>query len=110
MLMDYPNRRRLKIYAHAELRELKDDTDLARCLASPGYKVKVERAVLLRLELPAVHHAALHRARVGASAGADQVGHPRPGKRGEGAPHRQLFRGQRGEPGAAEDEVLDTRH
>ena len=68
MLMDYPNRRRLKIYAHAELRELKDDTDLARRLASPGYKAKGERAVLLVFELPAAHHAALHRAQVGASA------------------------------------------
>ena len=35
---------------HAELRDLKDDTDLAQRLASPGYKAKVERAVLLRLE------------------------------------------------------------
>jgi predicted pyridoxine 5'-phosphate oxidase superfamily flavin-nucleotide-binding protein len=50
ILMDYPNRRRLKIYAHAELRDLKDDADLAQRLASPGCKAKVERAVLLRLE------------------------------------------------------------
>jgi predicted pyridoxine 5'-phosphate oxidase superfamily flavin-nucleotide-binding protein len=57
ILMDYPNRRRLKIYAHEELRDLKDDTDLAQRLASPGYKAKVERAVLLRQELPAAHHA-----------------------------------------------------
>jgi hypothetical protein len=48
--MDYPNRRRLKIYAHEELRDLKDDTDLAQRLASPSCKAKVERAVLLRLE------------------------------------------------------------
>jgi predicted pyridoxine 5'-phosphate oxidase superfamily flavin-nucleotide-binding protein len=108
ILMDYPNRRRLKIYAHEELRDLKDDTDLAQRLASPGYKAKVERAVLLRQELPAAHHAALHRARVGASARAGQVAHPRPGKRGEGAPRRQLLPGQRGKSGAAEDEVRDT--
>jgi uncharacterized protein len=50
ILMDYPNRRRLKIYAHAELRNLKDDPDLAQRLASPGYKAKIERAMLLRLE------------------------------------------------------------
>jgi uncharacterized protein len=50
ILMDYPNRRRLKIYAHAELRDLKDDADLAQRLASLGYQAKVERAVLLRLE------------------------------------------------------------
>ena len=55
MLMDYPNRRPPKIYAQAELRDLKVDTDLARRLASPGYKGEVERAVLLRLELPAAH-------------------------------------------------------
>ena len=41
-----------EIYARAELRELKDDTDLARRLASPGYKARVERAVLVRHELP----------------------------------------------------------
>jgi hypothetical protein len=63
---------------------------------------------LLRQELPAAHHAALHRARVGASARAGQVAHPRPGKRGEGAPRRQLLPGQRGKSGAAEDEVRDT--
>jgi len=37
---NYPNRRRLKIYAHAELRELKDNTYLLCRLASPGYKAK----------------------------------------------------------------------
>lgn len=40
MLMDYPNRRRLKINALAEFRELKDDADLARRLASLGYKAR----------------------------------------------------------------------
>jgi predicted pyridoxine 5'-phosphate oxidase superfamily flavin-nucleotide-binding protein len=50
ILMDYPNRRRLKIYAHAQLWDLKDDLDLAQRLASPGYKAKVERGVLLRIE------------------------------------------------------------
>lgn len=39
---------------------------------------------------------------------AGQVAHPRPGKRGEGAPRRRLLAGQRGESGAAEDEVRDT--
>jgi predicted pyridoxine 5'-phosphate oxidase superfamily flavin-nucleotide-binding protein len=50
ILMDYPNRRRLKVYAHAEVRDVKGDLDLAQRLASPGYKAKLERAVLLRLE------------------------------------------------------------
>jgi hypothetical protein len=45
--MDYLNGRRLNIHAHAELRDLKDETDPAQRLASPGYKAKVERAVLL---------------------------------------------------------------
>ena len=40
ILIDYPNRRRLKIDAHTELRELKYDPDPARRLASPGYKAK----------------------------------------------------------------------
>ncbi len=101
--MDYPNRRRLKICAYAELRELKDDIDLARRVASPGHKAKIERAVLLRLELHAVHHAALHRARVGASARAGQVAQPKPGKRGEGAPCLVSAASS----GAAEDDVLD---
>lgn len=38
MLMDYPNGRPLKINALAEFRELKDEADLARRLASLGYK------------------------------------------------------------------------
>jgi predicted pyridoxine 5'-phosphate oxidase superfamily flavin-nucleotide-binding protein len=50
ILMDYPNRRRLKVYAHAEVRDVKGDLDLAQRLASPGYKAELERAVLLRLE------------------------------------------------------------
>jgi hypothetical protein len=90
MLMDHPNRPRLKIYAQSELRELKDDTDLARRLASPGYIAKVKRAVLVRLELPAAHHTALHRARVGASARAGQVAYFRLGKRGDGAQSGQF--------------------
>jgi predicted pyridoxine 5'-phosphate oxidase superfamily flavin-nucleotide-binding protein len=49
ILMDYPNRRRLKVYAHAEVRDVKGDLDLAQRLASPEYKAKLERA-LLRLE------------------------------------------------------------
>jgi hypothetical protein len=48
--MDYPNRRRLKIYAHARLEKLDRNPALARRLALPGYKGKVVQAVLLRLE------------------------------------------------------------
>ncbi|WP_294352387.1 pyridoxamine 5'-phosphate oxidase family protein [uncultured Sphingomonas sp.] len=50
ILMDYPRRRRLKILAHVEARDLTSNTDLAARLALPGYKARVERAMVLRLE------------------------------------------------------------
>ena len=49
-LMDYPNRRRLKILARAELKSVTDNPQLAARLATPGYKGKVERALLFRPE------------------------------------------------------------
>jgi predicted pyridoxine 5'-phosphate oxidase superfamily flavin-nucleotide-binding protein len=48
--MDYANRARLKILGHIELKDLKDDPDLAAKLAVPGYKAKVERAMLIHLQ------------------------------------------------------------
>jgi predicted pyridoxine 5'-phosphate oxidase superfamily flavin-nucleotide-binding protein len=50
ILMDYPNRRRLKIYARIESNDLSADPALAEKLVLPGYKAKPERAFLLRLE------------------------------------------------------------
>jgi hypothetical protein len=50
ILMDYPNRARLKILAHMEARDLSGDPGLADRLASPGYKGRPERALILRLE------------------------------------------------------------
>lgn len=50
ILMDYPRRRRLKILAHVEVRDLTSNADLAARLALPGYKARVERAMVLRLE------------------------------------------------------------
>lgn len=50
ILMDYPNRRRLKIYARAEIRDVTGDPVLAERLAMPDYKAKVERAMVLHLE------------------------------------------------------------
>jgi predicted pyridoxine 5'-phosphate oxidase superfamily flavin-nucleotide-binding protein len=50
ILMDYPNRTRLKILAHMEARELDAAADLASRLAVPGYRGKPERAFLLHLE------------------------------------------------------------
>jgi len=49
-LMDYPRRGRLKIYAHAEVKEVRDDASLADRFAIPGYKAKVERVMILHLE------------------------------------------------------------
>jgi predicted pyridoxine 5'-phosphate oxidase superfamily flavin-nucleotide-binding protein len=49
-LMDYPNRRRLKIYAQIEIRDLGNDAALAAALAMPEYKAKIERAIVLHLE------------------------------------------------------------
>ena len=49
ILMDYPNRRRLKIYAHVEARDLTTDLELAAKLTLPAYKAKVERALIIHL-------------------------------------------------------------
>jgi len=50
ILMDYPRRRRLKIYAHVEAKDLDNDPVLAGKLALPGYKARPERALLLHLK------------------------------------------------------------
>jgi predicted pyridoxine 5'-phosphate oxidase superfamily flavin-nucleotide-binding protein len=47
--MDYPHRQRLKIYVHVEVRSLQERPDLAEKLAAPGYKAKVERALIFHL-------------------------------------------------------------
>jgi len=49
-LMDYPNRARLKVLAHMQAVALSDHPDLAERLATPGYRGKAERAMVLRLE------------------------------------------------------------
>jgi len=49
ILMDYPNRRRLKLYAHIEARDLEKDPELATELALPGYRAKVERGLVIHL-------------------------------------------------------------
>ena len=50
ILMDYPHRARLKIYAHVEIRDLAADPALAEALAVPGTKAKAERAIVLHLD------------------------------------------------------------
>ncbi|QXQ07779.1 pyridoxamine 5'-phosphate oxidase family protein [Sphingosinicellaceae bacterium] len=49
-LMDYPNRRRLKLYARLEARELDADPALAATLDLAGYRGVPERAFLLHVE------------------------------------------------------------
>lgn len=49
ILMDYPNRRRLKLFGHVEVRGLADDPALAERLAIPGARGQAERSFLVRL-------------------------------------------------------------
>ncbi|MFA5966465.1 MAG: pyridoxamine 5'-phosphate oxidase family protein [Sphingomonas sp.] len=49
ILMDYPARRRLKLYARIEVRDLAAEPVLAEKLALPGYRGVPERAFLLHL-------------------------------------------------------------
>lgn len=50
ILMDYANRRRLKIYATIETRDASEAPELIATLADPGYPAVVERAMLLRVD------------------------------------------------------------
>lgn len=50
ILMDYPNRSRLKIWAHARQVEAKEDPELIKRLRPEGYRALLERAVLLTVE------------------------------------------------------------
>jgi len=48
--MDYANKRRLKALARITRRDLAEDTELAEKLALPGYRAKVEHALLFTIE------------------------------------------------------------
>jgi len=50
ILVDYPRRARLKILAHMRAQDLPGAPDLAARLALPGYRARVERAFVLKLE------------------------------------------------------------
>jgi 2-iminobutanoate/2-iminopropanoate deaminase len=50
ILVDYPLRQRLKIYARAEIRDVKNDPVLAEAVTTRGYRAEVERAFLFHLE------------------------------------------------------------
>lgn len=50
ILMDYPNRRRLKVLGRMTVRDLSDDPNLAARLALPDYRARVERAFVIQVE------------------------------------------------------------
>jgi predicted pyridoxine 5'-phosphate oxidase superfamily flavin-nucleotide-binding protein len=50
ILVDYPNRRRLKLFGHLSFTDAVEAPDLAARLVVPGYRAKVDRAAVLRLE------------------------------------------------------------
>ena len=50
ILLDYPRRARLKIYARAELVSLDADPVLAELTADPGYRARPERIIKLHLQ------------------------------------------------------------
>lgn len=49
-LMDYPNRRRLKVLAEVEVKDAADVPKLIETLTVKGYKAKIERAVIFHIE------------------------------------------------------------
>ncbi len=49
-LMDYANRRRLKLWARARIVEAADDPALIASIETPGYPARIERAVIFDVE------------------------------------------------------------
>ncbi len=50
ILMDYPNRRRLKLWGRARLVDIADDPELVARLHDPAYRARPERAVVIAVE------------------------------------------------------------
>jgi len=50
ILMDYPNRRRLKLWGRAKLIDIADDPDLVAQLHDASYRARPERAVIITIE------------------------------------------------------------
>jgi uncharacterized protein len=50
ILVDYPNRARMKIYAHVQVVAPETDPKLATLVTIPGYKARIERIFVLRLD------------------------------------------------------------
>ncbi|MEQ1923957.1 MAG: pyridoxamine 5'-phosphate oxidase family protein [Pyrinomonadaceae bacterium] len=49
-LMDYPNQARLKLLVRVEVKDAKDAPEIIEKLTMPGYKAKIERAMILHVE------------------------------------------------------------
>ena len=50
ILMDYPNRRRLKIWGRAKMVDITADAVLVALLLNPSYRARPERAVVITVE------------------------------------------------------------
>ncbi len=50
ILMDYPGRKRLKIWATAKVTDVQGDSELSSALTVENYDAKVERAIVLTVE------------------------------------------------------------
>jgi len=50
ILMDYPNRQRLKLWVNAEIKAAENDPELLRQLQAPNHGASIERLVLLRVQ------------------------------------------------------------
>lgn len=50
ILMDYPNKRRLKVWGRVKLVEAADNPDLVARVQEPGYRGRVERVVIINVE------------------------------------------------------------
>jgi predicted pyridoxine 5'-phosphate oxidase superfamily flavin-nucleotide-binding protein len=49
-LMDYPNRRRLKLWGRARIVNPDEEPELLATLTVPGYRARVERGIVIRIE------------------------------------------------------------
>lgn len=50
ILMDYPNRRRLKLWGRARIVHESDDPELVSRLEMPSYRARVERGIVIHIE------------------------------------------------------------
>ncbi len=103
ILMDYPHRRRLKIYAHVEAKDLGADPELAgeahaARLQGQGRARPRHPSRRIRLELPAAHHSAIQRSRTRARARAVSRA-----ARSAGSGKQGVARRTGGEPSAARE-------